>query len=96
MKRAVRSLHGGDGIAWTRKHDLGKGSYGFVSSVTSKAPIIASVGDGDGDDDISVVSWILRVFGSSGHELDSKILQNKQGTDGGVPTCSSMLNLPFS
>ena len=39
------------------------------------------------------VSWILRVNGSSGHELNSKNLQNKQGTGGGVPTGSPMLKL---
>ena len=42
---------------------------------------------------VPVVSQILRVFGSSGHESDNKILQNKQGTDGGVPTSSPMLKL---
>ena len=40
-----------------------------------------------------VVSWILRVSGSSGHELDSKSLQNKQGTGVGVPASSPMLKL---
>ena len=40
-----------------------------------------------------VVSRILRVSGSSGHEPDSKSLQNKQGTGGGVLTGSPMLKL---
>ena len=40
-----------------------------------------------------VVSQILRVHGSSGHEPGSKNLQNKQGTDDGVPTSSPMLKL---
>ena len=40
-----------------------------------------------------VVSRILRVSGSSGHEPDSKNLQNKQGTDGGVPAGSPMFKL---
>ena len=40
-----------------------------------------------------VVSRILRVSESSGHEPNSKDLQNKQGTDGGVLTGSSMLKL---
>ena len=40
-----------------------------------------------------VVSRILRVHGSSGHEPNSKNLQNKQGTDSGVPAGSSMLKL---
>ena len=39
-----------------------------------------------------VVSRILRVHGSSGHEPNSKNLQNKQGTGGGVPS-SLMLKL---
>ena len=38
-----------------------------------------------------VVSRILRVSGSSGHEPSSKILQNKQGTGSGVPAGSLML-----
>ena len=39
--------------------------------------------------------WSLgfSVFGSSGHEPGSKNLQNKQGTDGGVPAGSPMLKL---
>ena len=40
-----------------------------------------------------VVSWILRVSGSSGHEPGSKNLQNKQGIGGGVPVGSLMLKL---
>ena len=40
-----------------------------------------------------VVSWILRVHGSSEHEPNSKNLQNKQGTGNGVPTGSPMLKL---
>ena len=40
-----------------------------------------------------VVSRILIIFGSSGHELGSKNLQNKQGTDGGVTAGSPMLKL---
>ena len=40
-----------------------------------------------------VVSRILRVFRSSGHEPDSKNLQNKQGTGSGVSTDSPMLKL---
>ena len=40
-----------------------------------------------------VVSQILRVHGSSGHEPNSKNLQNKQGTGGGVLTSSPMLKL---
>ena len=40
-----------------------------------------------------VVSQILRVSKSSGHELGNKNLQNKQGTRGGVPTGSPMLKL---
>ena len=40
-----------------------------------------------------VVSRILRVHGSSGHELNSKNLQNKQGTSNGVPVDSLMLKL---
>ena len=40
-----------------------------------------------------VVSWILRVFGSPGHEPSTKNLQNKQGTSGSVPTDSPMLKL---
>ena len=40
-----------------------------------------------------VVSRILRVSRSSGHEPDNKNLQNKQGTDGGVPADSPMLKL---
>ena len=40
-----------------------------------------------------VVSQILRVSGSSRHKPSSKILQNKQGTDGGVPVGSPMLKL---
>ena len=39
------------------------------------------------------VSWILRISGSLGHEPDSKILQNKQGTGDGMPTGSSMLKV---
>ena len=42
---------------------------------------------------IIVVSRILKVYGSSGHELNSKNLQNKQVTDGGVSTDSPMLKL---
>ena len=41
----------------------------------------------------SVVSRILRISGSSRHELSSKNLQNKQGIDGGVPVNSPMLKL---
>ena len=40
-----------------------------------------------------MVSRILRVSGSSGHEPGSKNLQRKQGTGGGVPTGSSKLKL---
>ena len=40
-----------------------------------------------------VVSQILRVHGSSGHESDSKNLQNKQGIGGGVSADSLMLKL---
>ena len=40
-----------------------------------------------------VVSRILRVFGSSGHQPGSKDLQNKQGTDSGVSTGTPMLKL---
>ena len=40
-----------------------------------------------------MVSWILRVSGSSGHEPGSKNLQNKQGIDGGVSAGSPMLKL---
>ena len=40
-----------------------------------------------------VVSRILRVHRSSGHELNSKNLQNKQGTSNGVPVDSPMLKL---
>ena len=41
-----------------------------------------------------VVSWILTISRSLlGHEPKSKNLQNKQGTDGGVPTSSPMLKL---
>ena len=42
---------------------------------------------------VAVVSRILRVHRSSGYEPNSKNLQNKQGTDGGVPAGSSMLKL---
>ena len=38
-------------------------------------------------------SRILRVHGLSGHEPNNKNLQNKQGTEGGVPTGSPMLKL---
>ena len=41
----------------------------------------------------SIVSRILRVHRSSGHEPNSKNLQNKQGTDDGVPIGSPMLKL---
>ena len=40
-----------------------------------------------------VVSQILRVYGSLGHEPGSQNLQNKQGTGGGVSAGSSMLKL---
>ena len=40
-----------------------------------------------------VVSQILKVHGSSGHEPNSKNLQNKQGISGGVPPGSPMLKL---
>ena len=40
---------------------------------------------------ILVVSGILRVIGSSGHQPSSKDLQNKQGTSGGVSAASPML-----
>ena len=40
-----------------------------------------------------VVSRILRVHGSSRHEPNIKNLQNKQGTDNGVPAGSPMLKL---
>ena len=40
-----------------------------------------------------VVSQILRVYGSSGHEPNNKNLQNKQGTGGGVSIGSPMLKL---
>ena len=40
-----------------------------------------------------VVSQILKVHGSSGHEPGNKNLKNKQGTDDGVPTSSLMLKL---
>ena len=40
-----------------------------------------------------VVSGILGVSESLGHEPGSKDLQNKQGTDGGVPIGSPMLKL---
>ena len=40
-----------------------------------------------------VVSRILKVHGLSGHEPNSKNLQNKQGIGGGVPTDSPMLKL---
>ena len=40
-----------------------------------------------------VVSWILRVSGSSGHEPGSENLQNKQGTGGGVQAGTPMLKL---
>ena len=40
-----------------------------------------------------VVSRILRVFGSSGHQLGIKDMQNKQGTNGGVSASSPMLKL---
>ena len=40
-----------------------------------------------------VVSRILRISRSSGHEPNSKNLQNKQGTSGGVPAGSPMLKL---
>ena len=40
-----------------------------------------------------VVSRILRVHGLSGHEPDSKNMQNKLSTDGGVPVGSPMLKL---
>ena len=40
-----------------------------------------------------VVSHILRVHGSSGHEPNRKNLQNKQGTRGGVLVGSPMLKL---
>ncbi|CBI27711.3 unnamed protein product, partial [Vitis vinifera] len=48
LKGAVKSLRGGDGVAWTRKHNLGKGSFGFVSFATSRAPIIVCHDDDDG------------------------------------------------
>ena len=41
----------------------------------------------------SVVSRILRISRSSGHELDSKNMQNKQGIGGGVLVDSLMLKL---
>ena len=44
---------------------------------------------------IFVVSRILRVFESLGHEPESKNLQNKQGSGGGVSAGSSMLKLVF-
>ena len=40
-----------------------------------------------------MVSGILGVSGSSGHEPDNKDLQNKQCTDGSVSADSSMLKL---
>ena len=40
-----------------------------------------------------VVSQILRISGSSGHEPGSKSLQNKQGTGGGVLADTPMLKL---
>ena len=40
---------------------------------------------------VIVVSWILRVTGSSGHSDNDKDRKNKQGNDGGVPTTSPML-----
>ena len=40
-----------------------------------------------------VVSQILKVHGSSGHEPNSKNLQNKQRIGGGVPPGSPMLKL---
>ena len=40
---------------------------------------------------ILVVSGILRVTRSSGHQPSSKDLQNKQGTGGGVSAASPML-----
>ena len=40
-----------------------------------------------------MVSQILRVSGSSGHQPGSKDLQTKRGTGGGVPTGSQMLEL---
>ena len=40
-----------------------------------------------------IVSRILRVHGSSGHEPSSKNLKKKQGTDGGVSISSPMLKL---
>ena len=42
---------------------------------------------------IIVVHRILKVSESFGHGPDSKNLQNKQGTGGGVPTGSPMLKL---
>ena len=42
---------------------------------------------------VPVVSRILIVHGSSGHEPNSKNLQNKQGTGNGVPTGPSMLKI---
>ena len=40
---------------------------------------------------ILVVSGILRVTGSLGHQPSNKDLQNKQGIDGGVSAASPML-----
>ena len=55
---------------------------------------VKRVGDGEGDEKMAdVVSRILRVHGSSRHKPNSKNLQNKQGTRGGVPAGSLMLKL---
>ena len=40
-----------------------------------------------------VISWVLRVHGSSGHIPNSKNLKNKQGAGGGVLASSLMLKL---
>ena len=40
-----------------------------------------------------VVSWVLRVTGASGHQPNSKVLQNKENTDGGIPVGSPMPKL---
>lgn len=37
MKRATKSVRGGNGVAWTRKDRLGKGKFGFISLARPRA-----------------------------------------------------------